>query len=429
VLVAVAVIGLGVYVVRFSMDGGRWAAAFAGASGTLTDRNGVILSDTTEGLRSFSKNTDARRATLHVVGDARGFIGTGALTVLAPDLIGYNPITGTYSRTGEGKTVALTIDYRLNVEAYKALDGRRGTVMVMNYRTGEVLCMVSSPTFDPMDPPENVNDNPKYEGVYLNRALSVSYTPGSVFKLITTAAALENIHDISERSFNCDGSKSIGNGTVTCPSAHGALTFEDALAVSCNGAFAELSLELGPDTLALYAKKYGFTEGITVGKVTTAKGNFDKAEPGTDSLAWSGIGQYTNTVCPAAMLRFVGAVANDGIAVPMRLTKSTGIFRAYSSLGGSRIIKSGTAERLGEMMSYNTRHTYGEKNFPGLTMCAKSGTAQVGGDMRPHAWFAGYISNEGYPLAFVVVIENGGSGASAAGPVANRVLRAAVKNG
>ena len=431
-LVAAVIIGLGVYIVRFAEDGERWAteavnpSVYSGGAlvvGKLTDRNEVMLAGITDGRRTFAENADVRRATLHAVGDAQGFIGTGALSVFAPQLAGYNAITGAYSRTGEGGTVALTVDSRLNVEAMRALDGRRGAVMVMDYTTGEVLCMVSGPTFDTNSPPSIVDGDPAFEGIYLNRGLSAAYTPGSTFKLLTAAAAIENIDGISERKFDCKGSISVGDGTINCPRAHGEVSFGQALAVSCNGMFAELSLELGADTLARYVKMYGLSESTTVGGVTTAKGSFDKAEPGTDALAWSGIGQYTNTVCPAAMLRFAGAVANDGMAVPMRLTQKIG---AALFTPGERLMKSDTAERLGEMMSFNVSESYGEKNFQGLTLHAKSGTAEVGGGASPHAWFTGYISNEDCPLAFVVVIENGGGGAAVAGPVANRALQAAL---
>jgi peptidoglycan glycosyltransferase len=288
--------------------------------------------------------------------------------------------------------------------------------MVMNWQTGEILCMVSVPTFDPNNPPRNIDDDPGYEGVYINRGISAAYTPGSVYKLLTAAAAIENIGGISDRTFHCEGSMRAGDGTINCPNPHGTLTLKDALAVSCNGMFAELSLELGAGTLERYARRYGLSERNSIGRVRTAAGNFEKAEQDTAALAWSGIGQHTNTVCPAAMMRFAGAIANGGVAAPMRLTQKNGF------APGNRIIKRDTAQRLGEMMAHHTRGS-----FPGLTMHAKSGTAEVGGGLKPHAWFAGYIGNEGFPLAFVVVVENGGGGAAVAGEVANRVLRTAVK--
>jgi len=434
-LVAMAVLGIGFYAIRLFVSGEQWVgasfnnAAFSGGTltvGKLTDRNGVVLADVKDGKRTFADSADVRRATLHAVGDLQGNIGTGAMSVYAPKLIGYNAVTGSYSRDGKGKTVALTVDSRLNVEAFKALNGRRGAVMVMNYKTGEILCMVSNPSFDPSKPPGNVEKDPAYEGVYLNRAISAALTPGSTYKLLTAAASIENISGVFDRVFECEGSLKTGHGTVICNRTHGKLTFEEALTVSCNSVFGELALELGADKLAAYAEKYGLSERTTVGGITTARGVFDKAEPDTANLAWSGIGQYNDTVCPAAMLRYVGAIANDGRAVKMDLLKKTGVSTIFSG-GSNRIMRSDTSQQLGAMMDYNVHQKNVVRNFPGLELHAKSGTAEVGGGKNSHAWFTGYITNEGYPLAFVVVVENGGGGFAVASPIANRVLQAAVK--
>ena len=434
-LVAMAIAGMGFYIVRYIVSGGEWAGASFNATaysggtltvGVLTDRNGVVLADITDGKRTFADSADVRKATLHAVGDLHGNIGTGAMTVYAPKLIGYNIITGAYSRTGRGRTVALTIDSRLNVEAYKALNGRRGAVMVINYKTGDVLCMVSNPSFDPSKPPDNVDNDPKYEGVYLNRAISSALTPGSTYKLLTAAAAIENISGIFDRTFECKGSLKVGNGTVICSRTHGKLTFEEALTVSCNSVFGELALELGADILASYSEEYGLTKRTTVGGITTAKGVFDKAKPDTADLAWSGIGQYNDTVCPAAMLRYVGAIANGGKAVKMNLLEKSGISTVLSG-SADRIMRSDTAQSLGAKMDYSVHQKNVVGNFPGLKLHAKSGTAEVGGGKNSHAWFTGYITNEDYPLAFVVVVENGGGGFAIASPIANKVLQAAVK--
>ena len=404
---------------------GQGSAGARSATGTLTDRNGLVLASVDDnGKRVFAESTELRKAALHVTGDRAGNIGTGALTMFAADLTGYNFFTGAYSRDWAGKTVELTIDAGLNAEAYKALDGRRGAVMVMNYITGEILCMVSSPTFDPENPPAGVDTDPSYEGAYLNRAISAAYTPGSTFKLLTAAAAIESIPDVNDRVFTCDGTLETSHGTVKCSGVHGAITFKDAFAVSCNSAFGELALELGADKLEEYAEKYGLTGQTSISGIKTVKGNFDAAEPDTADLAWSGVGQYGDLLCPAAVLRFAGAIANEGVAATMKL--KTGGAAGIFSGGGERIIKKETARKLSEMMAYNVTKTYGAGNYPGLELHAKTGTAEVGPDSKPHAWFSGFITNEGFPLAFVVVVENGGSGAMAAGPVANRVLQRAI---
>ena len=430
ILVIIMILGIALYTVKFVLNGDGWVSAAFNMStfegGRFTDRNGAILAGIDGGKRIYSDNADTRRATLHTVGDAAGFIGTGMLTLFTSELIGYNPLTGVYSRASEGETVELTIDAKLTVEAYKALDGRRGTVIVFNYETGEIICMTSSPTFDPMNPPESVNNDPKYEGVYINRAISATYTPGSIFKLLTAAAAIENIKDVFERVFICTGSLETGQGIVTCNDVHGKIDFSQALAVSCNCAFGELSLELGADILAKYAENYGLTERASISGIMTAKGSFDKAEDDTADLAWSGIGQYNDSVCPAVMLRFVGAIANGGVAVNMSLL-SKGVLSSIRPPGGTRIMKEETARRLSEMMDYENRSAGIRNGFPGLEIHAKTGTAEVGGGNKPHAWFTGFITNEECPLAFVVVVENGGTGLSAAGPVANKVLQAAVQ--
>lgn len=105
------------------------------------------------------------------------------------------PSPGTYAT--DGHTVALTLDSSLCVTAYEALAGRKGAVLVSNYKTGEILCMASGPSIDPS------SDGDVPDGAYINRCINGSFTPGSIFKLITSAAAIENIKDIDSRRFTC----------------------------------------------------------------------------------------------------------------------------------------------------------------------------------------------------------------------------------
>lgn len=427
-LVGIAVLGMGFYVFRYVIYGSEWASAPFNstvfhrgtlASGVVRDRNGVILADITDGRRTFANNADVRRATLHSVGDIDGNIGTGALSVYASQLTGYNLITGSYSRTGTGREISLTIDSRLNTVAYNALNGRRGTVMVSNYKTGEVLCMVSIPTFDPANPPDNV-ETQAFEGVYLNRGIQSSYTPGSIFKIVTAAAAIDQINNIFDHTFTCTGERDVGGGKLTCPGEHGTLGIQRGMQVSCNIVYGELALHLGADIMAEYAEKFSLSERTRVGGINSARGNFDKASDGSLNLAWSGVGQFNNTVCPASMLRFVGAIANEGNAVELQLLQRSGISSMIPTRS-ERVLHRNTAIQLGEIIEIQNRDS-----FPGLEIHAKSGTAQVGGGLEPHAWYVGYITNEDYPLAFVVMVENGGGGFAVASPIANRVLQEAI---
>lgn len=384
-------------------------------TGTVTDRNGVVLTSVENGERIWNGDPLLRRAVLHAVGDPAGNIGTGALNQYHTELSGYDPVNGLYSPDGSGGTVTLSLDADLCKTACEALDGRDGAVLVCNYKTGEILCMVSGPGYDPADADAEIP-----EGAYLNRALSAVYPPGSVFKIVTAAAALEQIPDIRERTFRCEGWYEVGGGYVACSGYHGDVKLEDAFAMSCNCAFAEIALELGGDTLESYARAFGLTVPQYVDGIETACGGFDVYGAEEAMLAWSGIGQATDLVCPASFLRVVSAVGNQGKAVDLTLLKG-----GNPEGKSERIMPVSTALKLAEMMEYAVSFTYGEENFPGLELHAKSGTAEIDG-AEPHAWFAGFVTDPGRPYAFVVVLEHGGSGADSAGAVANTVLQQAV---
>lgn len=424
-LVAICLIaGMGVYIYRFATQGESWANFSANEAvwsngkiitGTITDRNGILLSGNENGKRSYAEDDAVRIACLHAVGDPGGNIGTGALRCFPDALSGYSALTGLKSGGGE---LALSIDAKLCAVAYDALAGHSGAVLLSDYTTGEILCMVSSPSYD-------VNlgfpaDNPAYDGVYLNRTLSAAYTPGSVFKLVTLAAALETIGDLKSRSFVCEGSVLVDGNQINCTGVHGAQTIEQALAHSCNCAFAQLSLELGGDTLAAYAERYGFTAPLSLSGIATAAGKFEAAAPGSAALAWSGIGQSTDLVCPYALLRYVSAVAGGG-----ELTQPS--ILAHPDRSTEQLINAATAADIKAMMNYAVAYSYGAQNFPGLKLCAKSGTAEVG-DGTSHAWFTGFLDDPAHPYAFVVVMENAGGGLRNAGAAANTVLQAAVGN-
>lgn len=397
------------------------------APGTVYDRSGSVLVQLANGSVQFHENQAVRTAVMHATGDLDNNVATGALVTFRDRLSGWNIINGLYRLDRTGRELTLTLDVDLCTTAYRELGGRKGTVGVYNYKTGEILCLVSTPSVDPANPPDVSSEPEKYEGVFINRFLSAAYTPGSVFKLVTAAAAIDTVKEIEQKRYRCDGKIHIGEDTVTCPSAHGEVTLEEALARSCNVAFAEIALELGPNTLQEYANSAGFNSRLEVDGINTAKGRVDLSGARGADLAWAGIGQYTNTANPLNFMAYMGAIANDGVRVNPTLLKEERWFPSFIPAQTNRMLPSQTARELGEMMRFSTLHSYGESNFPGLELCAKSGTAEVGGGKKPHAWFAGFLDREDAPLAFVVVIENGGSGLEVAGPVAAKVLQAALR--
>lgn len=441
IFVALILLGLVYFLFRLVINGGSWAAFPTNknvysngvlALGTVYDRNGNLLAGASSDGITYSDSETVRKATLHVVGDANNNIATGSLNAFSDELIGYSLINGTYSMNGKGKDLYLTIDSDLNVVAYNALNGRKGTVAVYNYVTGEIICNVSTPTYDPANKPEISDDDPNYDGVYMNRFLSSTFTPGSTYKVITTAAAIDTLPDAYDRQYTCNGSVTINGAAINCTGTHGTIALDQALAVSCNVYFAELSVALGSGTLAKYAEKLGVTSSMSVDGIKTAAGKFTVGADGTAELAWSGIGQYEDLVNPCAMLTLMGAIANGGEPVmPRLISKVSGTLGlSHSAATGDRMLSEETASALKSLMRNNVVSHYGDSKFPGLNnLCAKTGTAEVGGDKSPHSWFVGFLNDDDNPLAFVVVIENGGSGLSGAGSVASTVLQAAVSAG
>ncbi len=435
ILCGIFIVLLLLFLIDYEQNGAKWAA-FPGNShvysdgiltvGTVLDRNGVVLATVEDGRRVYNEDKTVRKSTLHVVGDAAGNIGSSVQTFFADRLMGYSMINGVYSLHGTGDNVYLNIDSQLNVAAYQALDGRNGCVGIYDYTTGEILCLVSSASFDPANPPavEEAAD-----GVYINRFLSSTFTPGSIFKLVTLTAAIENIDDLFQRQFSCNGTLTVGDEQVTCSQKHGDLTIGQALSVSCNCVFGQLALELGADVLSRYATQLGLLDSFTVDGYPVAAGSItvDDQDPG--QLAWSGIGQGQDLVNPCAMLRVMGAIANHGQAVsPHLISNSASFFGIPISLhlfsDQERLVSEATANTLSQMMRDNVLNYYGQDNFGDLAVCAKSGTAEVG-DASPHAWFVGFVADEEHPLAFVVFVENGGGGSAVAGKITATVLRKA----
>ena len=426
-------VGVGIFCLRLAVSGRDWASSSVNqqayssgklASGVIYDRNGVLLYDCA--AQTYGEGKLLRTATLHVVGDKQGNIAAGAKKLFSDKLVSYNPITGL---SDSGNQLYLSIDAALNQTAYEALNGHSGVVAVYNYKTGELMCLVSAPSYDPTNDAQVeavAAGDSKYDGAYINRFLSSAYTPGSVFKLVTAAAALEQL-DTANFTFTCTGSYAIGGDCVTCPSAHGELDFQGALIHSCNGAFAALALELGGDTLAEYARQAGLLDSVTVSGYDSAAGSFTVAEDGTLDLGWSGVGQFKDLVNPAGMLTLMGCIAGNGkAATPRLLSKVTTQSGLPAALIATQTASIGwdtaTCERLREMMRSAVTEVYGQDKFGALAVCAKSGTAEVGSSVDPHAWFAGFIDDADHPYAFVVVVENGGWGSSTAGTIAAKVL-------
>ncbi len=399
-------------------------------TGKLVDRNGVVLADLTDG-RSYHKDSLVRKATLHWVGDRRGNIRLPFVDYYADAMLGYDFINGVYSYGNTTGTIQLTLSAKLQAAALEAMGDYVGTVSVYNYKTGEILCAVTTPTYDPDDVPDIAGDTTgAYTGVYLNRFLQSKYIPGSIFKIVTLAAALESIPDIENMTFSCEGKYVIQNGDITCVAAHGKQTLKECFSNSCNCAFAQIVEIIGSEKLLRYVDLFGVTDSVTFDGITTASGNFDIVNATGEQIAWSGIGQHKDQINPCAYLRFVGAIANGGTGVAPYVVSGVGIGAKETyeakTVKTDRVVSAETAEIIRQYMRNNVSVKYGDENFPGLMVCAKSGTGEVGGGKKPNAMFVGFLEEDDLPLAFLVTIEEGGFGAQTCIPVISKVLSVCV---
>jgi len=422
------------FFVQYLFQAGDWVT-FVGSphvyrgnnltTGTIRDRSGELLLENRDGVRVYAGDETIRKATLHLLGDRYGYIPAPMLSTYADHMAGFDPIRGVYN--SDGGNMTLTVSAAVQTTAYEALNGRHGTAAVYNYKTGEILCLLSAPSYDPDHMPDVENDTTgQYDGVYVNRPMAAAYTPGSIFKLVTLAAAMESGLDWQSKMYSCSGVTYIDGQEVRCLNVHGNVDLTTALAKSCNVAFGELAVELGAETLTATAARLGITSRLSIDGLSTIAGSFDLSTANNWELAWAGIGQYTDLINPVQFMTIVGAIANGGqSAKPYLVASVDQSYQAETELL-EEILDENNAKQLSELMINNVQTVYGSWNFPAVTIGAKSGTAEQEGTL-PHATFAGFVQDENYPLAFVIVVENAGSGSETCIPIVNAILTACMQ--
>lgn len=354
----------------------------------------------------------------------------------------------------KGGAVRLTIDPRAQRAAYQGLAGRTGAVVAIDPRTGAILAMASSPSFDPnklsSHNPTQIREayaaydaDPKKP--MLNRPLAMTLPPGSTFKLVTAAAALESGRYTADTvvpgpaSLDLPNtSKDLNNWSGTACGPNGETTLENALAVSCNTAFASIGMELGDDALREQAEKFGFGTSFEI-PLRAARSRFP-ADPDVPQTAMSAIGQF-DVSATALQMAMVGAgIANNGqvmepylvseILSPELETLETAEPKAFSQA----MSPANAASLLAMMVNVVDNGTGSNARIPGVLVGGKTGTAQTGNDQTAHAWFVGVA--EAVPgqaqVAVAVVLQNGGGAAEVSGnrlaaPIAKSVMEAVLR--
>lgn len=348
-----------------------------------------------------------------------------------------------------GGSVSLTLNAKAQRAAYRGLAGRKGAVAAVDPTTGAILALATSPSYDPnllsshdaaavRANYKRLSENPLKP--MLDRALRETYAPGSTFKLVTAAAALDNGMRSDSKVYNGASldlpqtSSNLPNENGRPCTSAGRATLKDALAFSCNAAFGKVGLDLGADKLAAQARKFGFGSAFTI-PMRSAVSQFpsDLDAPHT---AQSAIGQFDVKATPLQMAMVAAAVANNGVLMspylvqdvrapdlsPLDVTRPSAIGQAMSP---------STAQQLTDMMVNVVEHGTGTNGqISGVRVAGKTGTAQDG-NRRPHAWFVSFAPAQNPRVAVAVIIENGGgateiSGNQLAAPIARAVMQAVL---
>ncbi len=438
-IVIIFFVGLGVLSYEFVLEGKKWAfspinrhlSQGSSSQGKILDRTGKILASVENGSRKYCEDESIRKSLLHTVGDGSVLIPSSIQSRYISELFGYNLVTGFGAPPvfSMSKNITLTLDGEICGKVSKDFKDKKGAALAYNYLTGEVLCMVSLPTYDVCSRPSSTEiKSEKYEGVYLNRALNASYTPGSIFKIFTTAAAIDYTPDAEKKIFSCEKVKLVDGEKVVCMKNHGKINLKNALCKSCDIVFGDIAVDLGKEKMTKKMEEFGFNKQLYFDNLEISKSVYTLENATKGDLAWSGIGQYKNTVNPMHMLKIMGAIANSGICIEPYIVKSMDIDEKGSkklsennNIKSTVFMKSQTADKLKEMMRYTVKNQYGESKFP--NMCAKTGTAEVGDGKPPHGWMVGFSNDKNFPIAFAVVVENGDFGIKSAGPIVSSMIK------
>lgn len=338
-----------------------------------------------------------------------------------------------------GQDVYLTIDAGIQKEAYRALEGKKGAVVVMNPQNGEILALASSPSFKASwinSRWEKLNADPN--SPFLLRPTQGSYPPGSVFKLFTYAACLDEGLVTPDSKFTCNGDLPIRyplgvyHVREAGGIAHGDLTAEDAVVYSCNVTFARLGMELGASRFVEYARKFGITSYPDFILSSPGKQFPKPSQLGDSLLAQSAFGQGEISLSPLQVAMVTSAFATGGKIYHPRLIKSrVGENDQLKYRIKHRVyktpIKKYTAEKVRQaMIQVVSRGTGWRARIPKVQVAGKTGSAEnPSGDT--HAWFTCFAPAENPKFLVTVIIENGGAGGATAAPVARRVLLKALK--
>ena len=353
----------------------------------------------------------------------------------------------------KGGSVALTLNPDAQKAAYDGLRKLgRGAVVALDPTTGAILAMVSTPSFDPnlVSGHDTATVRESYNRLasqksrpMLNRALRETYPPGSTFKLVTAAAALESGRYTPDSKVDNSAELTLPQTSVTLPNENGGpctsgeATLTVALENSCNVSFGAVGLDLGDAALREQARKFGFDTAYEVPMRSVASHFPENLNP--PQTAQSAIGQFDVRATPLQMAMVAAAIANRGVVMAPYLVQQVRgpkleVLDTTKPRSLGEAISPQTASQLTTMMTKVVEQGTGTNGqIPGVPVAGKTGTAQQGGGRTPHAWFVSFAPADAEPkVAVAVIVEDGAdqpeiSGNGLAAPIAQAVMRAVLK--
>ncbi|MGN6472122.1 MAG: peptidoglycan D,D-transpeptidase FtsI family protein [Mycobacteriales bacterium] len=361
-------------------------------------------------------------------------------------------ITG---RTPQGGSVVLTLNPKAQQAAYQGLKGVKGAVVAMDPSTGAILALASSPSYDPTvlssHNPRAINRNYKQllrdsGNPLIDRALSETYPPGSLFKIVTSSAAFGTNRFSPSSTIPTPNQLRLPQTNVflhnfggeTCGSG-GHDTIADSFRISCNTAFAGLGLKIGIHTLAKQAKAFGIGSSLTI-PLHAAASQF-ASNANRPNTALSAIGQYDDALTPLQAAQIAAAIANNGVEMkPYLVAQLRGTNAQVLSQTKPQVLRKSVSPRVAQqvtsMMELVVRAGTGTAaQIPGITVAGKTGTAQHGltsQHLPPDAWFVSFAPAQSPKVAVAVMVEDGGSlgsdatGGAVAAPIAKSVMCAVL---
>lgn len=404
--------------------------------GTISDRNGKTLaySEKTEG--SSLRHYNYGNLYSHIIGYSYREYGKSGLELTynnellnLKDSSTFKEIKKIIKPDGEGNNLKLTLDHELQEIARNSLEGKKGSIVVMNPKNGEIYAMVSRPDFDSSvlrDDWQDMVENP--DSPFLNRATNGLYAPGSIFKVITTVAGLESPN--VSKAYECNGSVTIDGYTLKDygDNAHGKLGIEDALVKSCNVYFAQLGVEVGKGKLGEVSEKFMLNKEIPFDiPVKSSKFAYGENIEKTD-IAASSIGQGKTLVTPLNMAMVAASIGNEGKMVKPILVKEINspegnLLDLKDTETISQVTDPLIANQVKNMMvEVVNRGTGTNAIIENIKVAGKTGTAE-NPTGKSHSWFIGFAPANEPKVAISVVLESeGAGGGKAAAPIARQLM-------